>query len=394
MTTKIGRPKGHYTQYRRLSQLREMLELHPKGLSMVEIARKLHVTDRSVRRYLRELEREVDVERTPDPDGLGGVVVRIPTRDLPRRVKLHRTQIYGLLMARRVFRMLDGTTFESVLREAVDQLLSHVQRAPRRGAEVDPDTRLEDRFLYLPATPMKPLDGDAAEIVDTMLDACAQLRPCTIRYRKGAARDAVEKLTVHPYAIVIYKDTIYCVCHVVERGGIRTLRADRITDADADPLAHFVLPKDFSVDRYFEGQFGVHVGDGTPTKVVIDFHARVADYVRTRRFPGEGGEDATCEPLRDGGCRLTMVVGSTTEVQSWVLSFGETARVVEPESLRQAVARELRAAAELYDAPPPPEARPEADPPAGRRSRTEAKGAREGRRSGPPKAGATGSGNS
>lgn len=371
---KIGRPKGHYTQYRRLSQLREMLELHPKGLSMLEIARKLHVTDRSVRRYLRELEREVDVERTPDPDGLGGVVVRIPTRDLPRRVKLHRTQIYGLLMARRVFRMLDGTTFETVLREAVDQLLSHVQRAPRRGADLDPDTRLEDRFLYLPATPMKPLDGDAAEIVDTMLDACAQLRPCTIRYRKGASRDATERLTVHPYAIVIYKDTIYCVCHVVERGGIRTLRADRITDADADPLQHFVLPPDFSVDRYFEGQFGVHVGEAT-TRVVIDFHARVADYVRTRRFPGEGGEDATCEPLPDGGCRLSMVVGSTTEVQSWVLSFGETARVVEPEALRQAVARELRAAAELYDRDPEP--RPQSGE---RRSRTEAKPARDGGR--------------
>jgi predicted DNA-binding transcriptional regulator YafY len=347
--TKLGRPKGNYTQYRRLSQLREMLENHPKGLAMAEIARKLHVTDRSVRRYLRELEREVDIERKPDPDGLGGVVVRIPTRDLPRRVKLHRTQIYGLLMARRVFRMLDGTTFEAVLREAVDQLLSHVQRAPRRGAEVDPDTRLEDRFLYLPATPMKPLEGDAAEVVDTILDACAQLRPCRIRYRKGPIGDAIEDLEVHPYAIVIYKDTIYVVCWVKERAAIRTLRADRIVDADADPLVRFELPEGFSVDQYFSGQFGVHTGERS-TRVVIDFHARVADFVRTRRFPGEDGADGTCEPLPGGGCRLTMVVGSTTEVRSWVMSFGDTAKIVEPKELADAVARELRAAAALYDA--------------------------------------------
>ncbi|NUN53718.1 MAG: histidine kinase, partial [Planctomycetaceae bacterium] len=33
-----GRPPGKYTQYRRLSQLREMLEAHPKGLSLYEIA--------------------------------------------------------------------------------------------------------------------------------------------------------------------------------------------------------------------------------------------------------------------------------------------------------------------------------------------------------------------
>ena len=111
-TRKLGRPPGNYTQYRRLSQLRDLLENHPKGISLLELGRKLHVTDRSIRRYLRELEREVDVERTADPEGLGGVVVRIPTRDLPRRVKLHRTQIYGLLMARRVFKMLDGTVLD------------------------------------------------------------------------------------------------------------------------------------------------------------------------------------------------------------------------------------------------------------------------------------------
>jgi len=344
---KLGRPKGHYTQYRRLSQLREMLENHPKGLSMADIARKLHVTDRSVRRYLRELEREVDLERSPDPDGFGGVVVRIPTRDLPRRVKLHRTQIYGLLMARRVFRMLDGTTFEAVLREAVDQLLSHVQRAPRRGAEIDPDTRLEDRFLYLPSAPMKPLDANASETVDTMLDACAQLRVCRIAYRKEATETG-EPLTVHPYAVVIYKDMIYVVCHVLERNAIRTLRIDRILDADADPLQHFALPADFSVDRYFAGQFGVHHGE-TPTRVIVDFTGWGADFVRARSFPGEGGREATCEPLPGGGCRLTMVVFSTLELQSWVLSFGNTARVIEPASLADQIAAELRSAAAHYD---------------------------------------------
>src|SRR3982074_516128 len=84
-TKKRGRPPGNYTQYRRLSHLREVLEHHPKGLSIVALAARLHVTERSIRRYLRELERDVDIERAPEPDGLGGMVVKIPTRDLPRR---------------------------------------------------------------------------------------------------------------------------------------------------------------------------------------------------------------------------------------------------------------------------------------------------------------------
>ncbi len=343
---KPGRPAGAYTPYRRLRLLREQLEASPKGLSVYELATRLRVTDRSVRRYLRELQREVDLERVADPDGLGGLVVRIATRDLPRRVKLHRTQIYGLLMARRVFSLLEGTAFERMLKEAMDVLLGHVQRSPRKGAGVDPDTRLEERFLYLPSTPMLPLDPDAAEVVDEVLDACAQLRECSIAYRK-AAGDGVERWTIHPYAIVLYRDAIYVVAYVVERGGIRTLRADRIVDADASPLAHFALPEGFSIDAHFAGQFGVHTG-GTRTEVVVDFVPRVVEYVRSRRYPGDGDKAARIEPLADGGVRLTMQVGSLTEVRSWVLGFGETAKVVAPPELRESVVAELSAALAHY----------------------------------------------
>ena len=347
---KPGRPPGAYTQYRRLRQLRDMLETHPKGLPIGEIAARLKVTERSVRRYLHELGREIDVDRASNVGGVDGVQVKIPARDLPRRVKLHRTQIYGLLMARRVFRMLEGTAFEQTLRDAVDQLLSHVQRTPRRGATVDPDTRLEDRFLYLPANPMRSLaeTPDLAEVVDTVIDACAQLRECAIRYRKaGKSKSATEALTVHPYAVVLYRDAIYCVCFVKERSAVRTLRLDRIVDAEASPVRHFALPADFSVDKHFEGQFGLHTGE-TPVDVVIDFDAAAAEYVRGRRYPAEGGADGTIDELEGGGVRLRMRVGSTPELRAWVLSFGEQARVVEPVALADVVTVALRGALAGY----------------------------------------------
>lgn len=295
-----------------------------------------------MRRYLRELEREVDVERAGRVETSGGPRVKIPTRDLPRRVKLHRTQIYGLLTARRVFHILDGTAFEETLREAVDQLLSHVQRPPRRGATIDPDTRLEDRFLYLPANPPRPMNADAAEIVDTMIDACAQLRECSIRYRKP--NGASESLTVHPYAIVLYRDAIYCVCFVKERDAVRTLRMDRIVDADASPTRHFPLPDDFSVDRHFAGHFGMHAGD-VPVRVVIDFDKSVVELVRGRTYPSE-----SIAPIAGGGVRLSMQTAITPELRGWIFSFGGKARVVEPASLAGEIAGELRNAAAAYGA--------------------------------------------
>jgi predicted DNA-binding transcriptional regulator YafY len=274
----------------------------------------------------------------------GGPRVKIPTRDLPRRVKLHRTQIYGLLMARRVFRILDGTAFEETLRDAVDQLLSHVQRAPRRGATVDPDTRLEDRFLYLPANPPRAMTPEVAESVDIMIDACAQLRECAIQYRKP--NGASESLVVHPYAVVLYRDAIYCVCFVKERDAIRTLRVDRIVDADASPTRHFALPDDFSVDRHFAGHFGMHAGDA-PVKVVVDFDKSVVELVRARTYPSE-----KIDSLAGGGVRIAMQTAITPELRAWILSFGDKARAIEPGSLAKELANDLRKAAAAYQRPP------------------------------------------
>ncbi len=48
---------------------------------------------------------------------------------------------------------------------------------------------------------------------------------------------------------------------------------------------------------------------------------------------------------------LHMEVGDTAELRSWVLSHGSGARVLEPESLRLEVLKELRNASEIYATP-------------------------------------------
>ena len=49
-----------------------------------------------------------------------------------------------------------------------------------------------------------------------------------------------------------------------------------------------------------------------------------------------------------GGLEMTMDVRGTTEVVSWVLGFGDKARVIAPAPLRDEVARELDRAARAY----------------------------------------------
>lgn len=334
-----GRPSGQFTQHRRLDALRALLQRHPKGLTIYELAKELGVTTRSLRRYMVEVKRDIDLVSTIARPG-GARLWRLAPSEISRRVEVRRTQAYALLAARRLFEPMRGSTLYEEIDLAAERLLG-VARRPGRGPNAGVvDARLEDRFLYLP---FAPKDYAArTEELDDLFQAVADLRPLHCRYQR--AKDSREdRITIHPYAMVLYKDAIYCVGLHVGRGEIRTFLLDRMRDTECAATERFDLPDDFSVDDYFQGQFGIFRG-GEPKRVVIDFDARVAEFVRTRRV--HPSQDLA--PLPGGGVRLTMEIGDLTEVSTWILGFGETAQVIEPPDLVERIKNELKGALARY----------------------------------------------
>ncbi|WP_437281363.1 WYL domain-containing protein [Sorangium sp. So ce375] len=338
-----GRPRGPFTQHRRLDSLRSLLQKHPAGLTIYDLARELNVTPRSLRRYLVEVKRELDLVSVATRPG-GPRLWRLSPSEAPRRVEVRRTQAYALLAARRLFEPMRGSTLFEEIDLAAQRLLG-VARRPGRGPNAGvADARLEERFLYLP---FAPKDYAArTEELDDLFQSVADLRPLRCRYRRS--RDGrEERVLIHPYALVLYKDAIYCVGLHVGRGEVRTFLLDRMRDTECAVTERFELPPDFSIDDYFQGQFGIWRG-GEPRRVVIDFDERVTEFVRTRKV--HPSQEIT--PLSGGGVRLTMLIGDMTELATWVLGFGETARVVEPPDLVDRVKRELAGALARYEEPP------------------------------------------
>lgn len=352
-----GRPRGPFTQHRRLDSLRALLARHPKGLTIYELAAELNVTPRSLRRYLVEVKREFELVSSPDKPG-GARLWRVAPGETPRKVEVRRTQAYALLAARRLFEPMKGSTLYDEIHMASEKLLG-VARRPGRGpnAGVVADARLEERFLYLPFV-AKDYSLRTEEL-DDLFQAVADLRPLTCKYQRP--RDGKEeRITIHPYAMVLYKDSIYCVGLHVAKGEIRTFLLDRMRNTECATTERFDLPDSFSIDNHFQGHFGIHRG-GEPIDVVIDFDARVVDYIKTRRVhPSQ-----TLTELPGGGVRLAITITDLTEVTPWVLGFGETAKVLEPAELRARVTGELENALAQYDerAKKPPGSKPPASTP-------------------------------
>jgi predicted DNA-binding transcriptional regulator YafY len=344
-TPRVGRPTGKFTQHRRLDLLREKLTVHAAGLTLDELAGMLRVTTRSVRRYLRELALVTEVESIAVRPG-GAHLWRIKPSERGRSVTLRRTQAYALLATRRVFDVLKG----SALFDEIDVALRQVEqvahrpfvRAAVRG-EIASDARLEDRFACIP--PVARVYATRSDDVDAVFQALAELRVLHFRYRDGSGR--VERITAHPYALVIHGGAITCVARDLGRDATRAFTLDAMSDLESSEDGRFELPPDFAIGDWLQGDFGIALSART-IKLLVEFEPRVADAVRMRRVhPSQKLALAA-----DGRVRASLIIPETPEMlaqlRSWILGFGAAAHVLEPRELANEIALELKRAAGRY----------------------------------------------
>jgi predicted DNA-binding transcriptional regulator YafY len=129
--------------------VKELLTSHPRGVSLSQLSEMLAVDPRTMRRYLKEIERQYELSPVRARGG-GPCLWRIHPRELPRKVEMRRPQAYALLATRRMFDSLQGSALYDEIDMAVGKLRAFADR-PGRGPNAGlSNARLEERFVYLP----------------------------------------------------------------------------------------------------------------------------------------------------------------------------------------------------------------------------------------------------
>lgn len=338
---KAGRPTGRFTQHRKLDRLREVLGSRATGLTLQELATLVNVSERSVRRYLHELSRSIEVESLEVVPG-GAHVWRIKPSERGRAVNLRRTQAYGLLATRRVLELLRGSALFDEIEVALREIHKLAERPVRQGSkgEVSADARLEGRFGYAPG-PLRTYTGRGEDIDGAFL-AVAEGRVLRVSRTAGGTR---EVLTLHPYGLLMAEGALHVVGHHVEGQVLEALPLEEVESLEvlAKPCS---VPESFDVMSVLEGRFGVRRGsDGAATRVLVEFDPAAADEVRAIKVhPTQKTAVAA-----DGRVRVTFTTARLGRVRDWVLGFGPRARVIEPPELVDAVVATLDAARKRYD---------------------------------------------
>lgn len=290
-----------------------------------QVARHFHISDRQAREDLHLLSTVVDGLR-PSGQGRNTRWIVDPTFALRHLGVLDRV---SLLLGRELASFLDGTALHAGLDRAGQDARAQV----RHGWDPNLDRKL--RALHEPGRSY----ADRTEVLDEVLDALLRERALRLRYGPDPSA-APWTGELQALTLVLYRRALYLLARPAEGGPPRRYSLTKAHDAQVGgPLPY---PKAWDPDAELRGWFGVYAS-GPRGRITIDFAPQVAHYVHARRW----GDAQQLTPLPDGGVRLEMDSGGP-ELTRWVLEWGDKARVVGPDWLREAVRAQLVGALAHY----------------------------------------------
>jgi predicted DNA-binding transcriptional regulator YafY len=242
-------------------------------------------------------------------------------------------EVLALVFGEDLLRPLEGTVFHDSIRSAIQKIRAAL--GPEIAGFV---TRLGESFRVVPG-PHKRY-ASYRDVIQVLNQAVLGRRSVRMSYRTGRTGQLSSRV-LDPYRVWYRSGGLYVIGHDHRSGEVRTFAVDRIRSAALTEDA-FAVPASFDFDAYTAASFGVVAEPAT--RVRIRFEPRFALHVEERQWhPSQ-----KAVRLPGGGLELLLEVGGLDELQSWVLSFGSGAEVLEPASLRAQVERELAAALKRY----------------------------------------------
>jgi predicted DNA-binding transcriptional regulator YafY len=306
--------------------------------SLSQLAEELKCSKPTVMRLMEQLEvsRLALVEtRLSAVDGRRWYKLKTPSR-LPK-VSLDVDDIQGLLLCR-----------DMVWHLLPDSLRKSVSKAIGQASVLMPDfAQRSQPAKGLARTRTKGgVDYSAkANVIEALIKIMREHRVCKVAYSKPEQPEPREYFWA-PFRLIAHRDALYAKGWMLWENGIppqvneMTLAVHRIVGLEPTKRR---FKGDEQVRRADEcAAFGLI--EGEPFRARIAFTPSAACYVNERTW----SKDQKLEPQPDGGVVLELTATSWPEVIALVLSFGATAKVLEPLELAQEVKAILSEASNLY----------------------------------------------
>src|SRR5476649_667123 len=232
-------------------------------------------------------------------------------------VELSEAELISVYVAQKAINQYKGTPFEHPLRSAFDKLVSGLD------GKITLSWDDLDSFISFRSFEIVPTDLKTFQVVSE-----AVRKNCVLEFEyKKLNASAFEKRSVEPYHLACIQNQWYCFGHDINRREMRTFVLARMRKAIGTGQT-FTKSKRFSLRDHLKDSLGVFSGKGKHN-IRIRFDKFAAQLVRERVWhPSQQVQELT-----GGEIEFRVTLSSLHEIEPWVLSWGEHAKVMGPKEL-------------------------------------------------------------
>jgi predicted DNA-binding transcriptional regulator YafY len=325
---RIGRKRDRLARLLSVASILYSRGSSEAGVPVTEIARLTGMTTRTVYRDIRALEDELDVPVFQAGRGRYGIDRKFflpPLRlSVPEAIVL-------FLASRLIARWSDQ--YDAAVVSAFTKLADALPQPIAR---------------HVAATMLEVGEHASNEPFTRSFSAVArgwaEGRVVELTYDPGTGTE--KRTRVRPYFLEpdAALRSVYLIGHDELANAMRTYKVERIRSATLT-TDRYGIPDTFDPDAWLANSWGIWSSDSTPPeRIRLRFDASIAH--RVREAVWHRSQELT--ELPDGGVELAVTVAGIIEIRPWILSWGDGVEVLEPASLRQAVAQAVRDAAARY----------------------------------------------
>lgn len=186
----------------------------------------------------------------------------------------------------------------------------------------------------------EPLRG--VELIPDILQSIYHRKKMIVEYQKFD-RDNIKTHEVKPILLKEDKQMWYIICKNVKYDNFMTLALDRIVSLTG--TEEIFEPIEFNSEEHFRYSFGITVSEEEPIDVIISFTPMQGNYLRT--LPIHSTQVILID--NEFEFRIQIKVIPSYEFYSKIRSYGQFAKIIFPERIRQEIKSSLCESLSLYD---------------------------------------------
>ena len=312
--------------YIRIAKIDDMIrrKMYPNCTKLADV---FEVSERTV---LRDIEAMKDSLGAPIrySKERNGYYYGEGTFSLPA-IRLTEGELVSIFLGQEMIRNFKNTPFE----ENIIKAFRKIEVLLPEFVSLDLDEI--NRSISFDIKGSKELTKQDAETFDILSKAIKHKVSVEIVYY-SIGRNATEKRLIDPYHLRFTHGTWYLIAYCHSRKDIRTFAVTQIRSI-LPTKDNFVIPKDFSIDKFLEHSW--RIVEGQPvTKVVVKLDKEIARWFIDRKLhPSQKTQEN-----KEGSLTLTFKVAGTDEIKRWIMSQGKYAKIIEPKSLKREILEEAR----------------------------------------------------